>query len=59
MKLTQGRGASFKGGQKMENKFTVNPVYNEHPRDPKIVAVVDRWSLFRGHLCSKNLIWDL
>jgi hypothetical protein len=24
----------------------VKPVYNDHPRDPKIVAVVDRWSLF-------------
>ncbi len=24
------------------------PVYNAHPRDPKIVAVVDMWSLFRG-----------
>jgi len=24
---------------------TVKPVYNDHPRDPKIVAVVDRWSL--------------
>ncbi len=31
---------------------TVKPVYNDHP---KIVAVVDRWSLFRGHLCSKSL----
>ena len=31
------------------NKFvnigTVKPVYNDHPRDPKLVAVVDRWSL--------------
>ncbi len=25
---------------------TVKPVYNGHPWDPKIVAVVDRWSLF-------------
>ena len=25
---------------------TVKPVYNDHPRDPKFVAVVDR--LFRG-----------
>jgi len=25
----------------------VKPVYNDHPRDPKIVAVVDNWSLFR------------
>jgi hypothetical protein len=34
--------------------FTVKPVYNNHPRDPKIVAVVDWWSLFRGHLCNKS-----
>jgi hypothetical protein len=27
---------------------TVKLVYNDHPRDPKLVAVVDRWSLFRG-----------
>jgi hypothetical protein len=27
---------------------TVKPEYNDHPRDPKIVAVVDMWSLFRG-----------
>ena len=33
---------------------TVKPVYN----DPKIVAVVDRWSLFRGYLCKKNSKWD-
>ena len=24
-------------------------VHNEHPRDPKIVSVVDKWSLFRGY----------
>ena len=24
-------------------------MYNDHPWDPKIVAVIDRWSLFRGH----------
>ncbi len=29
-------------------KYAVKPVYNGHPRDLKIVAVVDRWSLFRG-----------
>ncbi len=39
--------------------YTVKPVYNDHPRDPKIVAVVDRWSLFRGHLCYKTSNWDL
>ena len=27
---------------------TVNPVYNDHPQDPKFVAVVDKWSLFSG-----------
>ena len=27
---------------------TVKPVYNDHPWDSKIVAVVDRWLLFRG-----------
>ena len=37
---------------------TVKPVYNDHPRDPKIVAVVDRWSLFRAHLCNKISKWD-
>ena len=35
---------------------TVKPVYNDHP---KFVAVVDRWSLFRGTLCYKISIWDL
>ena len=38
---------------------TVKPVYNDHPWDPKIVAVIDRWSLFRGRLCSKSSKWDL
>jgi len=33
---------------------TVKPVYNDHPRYPKIVAAVDRWSLFGGHLCYKR-----
>jgi hypothetical protein len=37
----------------------VKPVYNDHPRDPKIVAVVDRWSFFRGHLCNKRPNWEL
>jgi hypothetical protein len=27
---------------------TVKLVYNDHPRDPKLVAAVDRWLLFRG-----------
>jgi len=31
--------------------FTVKLVYNDHPRDPKLLSVIDRWSLFGGHLC--------
>jgi len=34
-------------------------VYNDHPLEPKIVAIVDRWPLFRGYLCCKILIRDL
>jgi hypothetical protein len=30
------------------NAYTVKPVYNDHPRDTKFVAVVYKWSLFRG-----------
>ena len=37
----------------------VTYVYNNHPRDPKIVAAVDCWSLFGGHLCYKRSNWDL
>ncbi len=33
---------------KTEFESTVKPVYNDFPMDPKIVAVVDRWSLFKG-----------
>ncbi len=33
-------------------------MYNDHPRDPKIVAVLDRWLLFRGHSCNKSSEWD-
>ena len=32
----------------------VNLVYNDWHRDHKIVTVVDRWSLFRGHLWCKT-----
>ncbi len=28
--------------------YTVKPVYNDHHRDPKFVAVVDRWLLFKS-----------
>jgi hypothetical protein len=31
-----------------DDTCTVKPVYTDHPWDPKLVAVVDRWSLFRG-----------
>ncbi len=34
---------------------TVKPVYKDHHWNPKLVAIVDRWSLFRGHLCKKAL----
>jgi len=32
---------------------------NDHPWDPKIVVVVDRWLLLSGYLRSKSLKWDL
>ncbi len=32
---------------------TVKPEYNDHPRDPKIVVVVDRWSFQRFPLYTK------
>ncbi len=35
-----------------EIEYTVKLVYNDHPRDPKFVAVVVRWSLFRGRFIS-------
>ncbi len=34
-------------------RTTVIPMHNDHPRDPKIVVIDDRWSLFKGHLNSK------
>ena len=33
---------------RFSNACTVKPVYNDHPRDPEFVAVVERWSLFNG-----------
>jgi hypothetical protein len=44
-----------------EPKLTniVNPVYNGHPWDPKIVAVVHRWPLFRGFLIKIAIEFDL
>jgi len=32
-----------------EISSTVKLEYNERPRDPKIVFVVDMWSLFKGN----------
>jgi hypothetical protein len=34
---------------------TVKPEYNNHPRDPKFVAVLDRWSLFRGNFMFQKI----
>jgi len=39
-------------------KYTVKSVSNDHPWGPKIVTVIDRWSLLRGHLCCKSPILD-
>ncbi len=36
---------------------TVKPVYNSHPWDPKIEALIDRWPLFTGSIYYKNLNW--
>ncbi len=33
--------------ENVKNNTTVRPLYNDHPRDLKFVAVVDRLSLFR------------
>ena len=38
---------------------TVKPAYNDHPWDPKIVAVVDRWSFSEVRLCYKSSTRDL
>jgi hypothetical protein len=38
-----------------QNWSTANFVYNDHPRNPKIVSVVDRWSLFRGSFMLQKL----
>jgi hypothetical protein len=42
------------------NIITVKPVNNDHTRDPKRVAAVDRWSLFRGLIkimSNKSFKW--
>jgi len=33
---------------------TVKPVYNDHPRDPEFVVVVDRWSQSRDGFMLYN-----
>jgi hypothetical protein len=35
--------------------YTVKPVYNDHIRDPKFAAVVDRWSLFKDMIMFERL----
>ncbi len=39
------------------NVTRVKLLYTDHPCDTKIVAGVDRWSLFRSHLCYKTSKW--
>ena len=38
-----------------KDTITVKLEYKSHPWDPKIVAVVDGWLLFRGNLCYKRV----
>ncbi len=40
--------------QKYCKTSTVKPVYNGHPRETKIEAVVYRWLLFRGNIYYNN-----
>ncbi len=47
MKYTNSK---FLKATNMKKSSTVKLVHNDHPRNPKVVAVIDRWSLFRGHL---------
>ena len=37
-----------------QKTYTVKPVFKDNPRDHKIMAAEDMWSLFRGHLCNKD-----
>jgi hypothetical protein len=39
--------------------YTVKPAYNGHPWDPKIVAVVHRWVLFRDCSIKIDIEFDL
>ena len=38
---------------KQKSHIQVKLVYNDHPWDPKIEAVINRWSMFKGHLCFR------
>jgi hypothetical protein len=38
---------------------TVKPIYNGHPWDPKIAAVVHRWPLIRGFSIKIAIKFDL
>jgi hypothetical protein len=52
----------FSDSFKIENNYfdyTVKPVFNDHPLDPKCVAVVDRWSLFRGRFMLERPKYEL
>ncbi len=40
-------------------KNTAKTVYNDNHWNPKIMAVVNMWSLFNGHLYKKMLEFEL
>ncbi len=40
----------WSSAQIKKNTYSVKPVHHDHPLGRKIVAIVDEWSLFRGHL---------
>ncbi len=46
------------GNWSKANVTTVKPVHKDHPRDPKIVAAVDRWSMFKDPMGNKATIRD-
>ncbi len=47
-------------GLQFRRKIDVKNLCNYHPPTvSKTVAIVDRWSLFRGNLCYKWPHWDL
>ena len=44
----------------MYSSDTVKPVYNlDHPKDLKIVVIIERWLLFKNHLWYENLKIEL